>query len=139
MTNYFRVDIAASLFAIAAGIIHLGAWFGFWWSTPISGTDLYWRVGISVALIVIAVIGVGIFSGITNRDAPSSDEREIHISFRAMRNMLFVYSGGLAILFMEAFAGVSEPMALAHSVIGIFIFAEVVRLFSLAYYARQGA
>tara|TARA_Y100000052_G_scaffold13882_1_gene13468 strand:+ start:132380 stop:132799 length:420 start_codon:yes stop_codon:yes gene_type:complete len=137
MTNFFRVDVAASVFAIIAGIIHLGAYWGFWWSPAETGAELFWRVGITVACIVIATIIVASVSAATNKDAPAADERESRVQFKAMRNMLFAYSGGLAILFMESFAGVSEPMALAHAVIGIFIFAELVRLPSLWVYLRE--
>lgn len=137
MTNYFRIDVAASLFALIAGIVHLGAYWGFWWSPPETGNELFLRVGISVALIVVAVIIVASVSAATNKDAPAGDERETRVAFKAMRNMLFAYSGGLAILFMEAFAGVSTPMNLAHAVIGIFIGAELVRLPSLWWYLRQ--
>ena len=70
-----------------------------------------------------------------NRDAPETDERESSIQLLAMRNMLFVYSGGLAIIFMEAFAAMT-PMVLAHSVIGVFVAAELVRLPSLYWYMR---
>ena len=139
MTNFFRVDLAASVFAIIAGIVHLGAYWGFWWTPAETGTQLFWRVGISVALIIVATIIVASVSAATNKDAPTADEREARVQFKAMRNMLFAYSGGLAILFMEAFAGVSTSMNLAHAVIGIFIGAELVRLPSLWWYLRQPA
>lgn len=137
MTNFFRIDVAASLFAIIAGILHLGAYFGLWWTPVENGMELYWRVGISVVLIVIGVIVVSIISASTNRDAPESDEREAMVQFKAIRNLAFAYSGGLAIIFMEAFDGVSDPMALAHAVIGVFIGAEAIRLASLFWYLRQ--
>lgn len=139
MTNFFRIDVAASLFAIIAGILHIGAYFGLWWSPAETGIQLYWRVGISVVFIVIAVIIVSIISASTNRDAPQTDEREAMIQFKALRNLAFTYSGGLAIILMEAFDGVSDPMALAHAVIGIFIGAEAVRLLSLGWYMNKGA
>ncbi|MAP94287.1 MAG: hypothetical protein CMK07_04990 [Ponticaulis sp.] len=137
MTNFFRVDVAASIFAIIAGILHLGAYWGLWWSPPDTGTELHWRVGISVAAIVVGTIIVASISAAMNRNAPATDERESRVQFKAMRNMLFMYSGGLAILFMEAFGDVSSPMALAHAVIGIFIVAELVRLPSLWWYLRE--
>ena len=137
MTNFFRVDVASSLFALAVGIFHLGAYWGLWWAPPASGTELFWRIGVSVALIVIAIIIVASVSAAANKDAPAADERETSVQFRAMRNMLFVYSGGLAIIFMEAFADMRDPMVLAHSVIGIFIVAELIRLPSLWWYLRQ--
>lgn len=137
MTNFFRIDLTASLLAISAGIIHLGAYWGLWWTPPASAIELYWRVGISIGLMIIAIIGVTIASTLTNRRAPASDERENSVLMRAMRNMLLIYSGGLAIIFMEAFDGMRDPMALAHSVIGIFILAEVIRVTSLWWYFRQ--
>ena len=92
MTIFFRVDVAASLFAILAGALHIGAYFGFWWSAPETGMELFWRVGVSVAII-----------------------------------------------FMEAFDGLTDPMALAHAVIGVFVVGELIRLPSLWWYLRQPA
>ena len=137
MTNFFRVDVAASIFAIIAGVLHLGAYWGLWWSPPTSGTELFWRVGVSVAAIVVGTVVVAIVSGATNRGAPASDERESSVQFKAMRNMLFAYSGGLAILFMDAFNDFNGGMPMAHMIIGIFIFAELVRLPSLWWYLRE--
>lgn len=135
MTSFFRVDVAASVFAIVAGILHLGAFWGLWWSPASTGNELFYRVGISIGLIVAGSILVAILSTMLNRDAPETDERESSIQLLAMRNMLFVYSGGLAIIFMEAFAAMT-PMVLAHSVIGVFVAAELVRLPSLYWYMR---
>ena len=140
MTIFFRVDVAASVFAIIAGILHLGAYWGFWWSPAETGSELFWRVGLTCIGLVVVVIGYSILASIFDRvEQPVMDEREAVVQFRAMRNMLFVYSGGLAITFMEAFDGLSNPMALAHMVIGVFIVAELVRLPSLWYYMRQPA
>ncbi len=138
MTIFFRADVAASIFAVLAGILHIGAYWGFWWSPPETGNELFWRVGISCVLMVVLVILVSIGSRIADRtDRPASDERESRVQLLAMRNMLFVYSGGMAIIFMEAFADMSGSMALAHTVIGVFVVAELVRLPSLWWYLRQ--
>lgn len=137
MTNFLRADIAAALFSIFAGIFHLGAYWGLWWSPPETGTEFYWRIGITVALMVMASILVGIWSAIIHKNAPASDEREDQVNFRTMRNSMFVYAGGLAIILMEAFADMSVPMALAHMVIGIFVVAELVRIASLTWYLNR--
>lgn len=137
MTNFLRVDLAASTLAILAGLIHLGAYWGLWWYPAETGVELYWRVGVSVALIVVGCIIVGILAASLNRDAPASDELENQANYRAMRNSLFTYSGGLAIIFMEAFETMT-PMNLAHTVIGVFILAEIVRIISLTWYLKRG-
>lgn len=138
MTNFLRADIAAALMAILAGVIHIGAYWGLWWSPPETGTAFYWRIGISVTLIVIGCIIVGIATAITNKNAPASDEREDQANFRTMRNSMFIYAGGLAIIMMEAFGDMASSMALAHSVIGIFVVSEIVRIASLTYYLNRG-
>ena len=137
MTHFLRADITASLIAIFVGILHIGAYWGFWWTAPETGTELYWRMGISVVFMVIASILVGIGSRILNKGAPASDEREDQANFRTMRNSMFVYTGGLAIIFMEAFADMTGSMALAHTVIGIFVASEIVRVSSLTYYLNR--
>jgi len=137
MTNFLRVDLTASALAIIAGVIHLGAYWGLWWHPAETGTELYWRVGISVGFIVVGCTIVGILTGVFNKEAPASDELEDQVNYRAMRNSLFTYSGGLAIIFMEAF-DTMQPMNLAHAVIGVFIAAEIVRMTSLGYYLKRG-
>lgn len=138
MTNFLRVDFAASFLAALTGILHIGAYWGLWWSPPENGTDLYWRIGITVTLISIICILIAIGTAVFNKAAPTSDEREDQVNFRTMRNCLFVYTGGLAIIFMEAFADMSGSMALAHMVIGIFVVSEIVRIASLTYYLNRG-
>lgn len=138
MTTFLRVDLTASFLAMLAGIIHLGAFWGLWWTPPHSGPELYWRVGISIALIIIAVILIAIVTSLLNRDAPESDEFEDQANYRTMRNSMFVYAGGIAIIFMEAFEDMANPMVLAHTVIGIFVLSEIVRLSSLTYYLKKG-
>ncbi len=137
MTNFLRVDLTASSLAILAGVIHLGAYWGLWWHPAETGTELYWRVGISIAFVVIGCIIVGILAAVLNKEAPASDELEDQVNYRAMRNSLFTYSGGLAIIFMEAFETM-QPMNLAHAVIGVFIAAEIVRIASLTWYLKRG-
>ena len=140
MTIFFRVDVAASLFAILAGALHIGAYFGFWWSAPETGMELFWRVGVSVALMIVMIMLISIVTSITDKtEMPTVDERESRVQFKAMRNMLYMYSGGLAIIFMEAFDGLTDPMALAHAVIGVFVVGELIRLPSLWWYLRQPA
>ena len=138
MTIFFRVDVAASLFAILAGVLHIGAYWGFWWSVPETGTELFWRMGVSVAIMIALIIAVSVITSITDKtEMPTVDERESRIQFKAMRNMLYAYSGGLAIIFLEAFDGLTDPMALAHAVIGVFIGGEIIRLPSLWWYLRS--
>lgn len=137
MTHFLRADISSACIAILVGILHLGAYWGLWWHPAETGTELYWRIGLSVVAMVIVAILVGIWSAVTNRTAPASDEREDQANFRTMRNSMFVYAGGLAIILMEAFGDMTNSMALAHAVIGIFVVAEIVRLASLAWYLNR--
>ena len=84
------------------------------------------------------VLAVSVITSITDKtEMPTVDERESRIQFKAMRNMLYAYSGGLAIIFLEAFDGLTDPMALAHAVIGVFIGGEIIRLPSLWWYLRS--
>tara|TARA_R110002051_G_scaffold43231_1_gene88372 strand:+ start:23393 stop:23869 length:477 start_codon:yes stop_codon:yes gene_type:complete len=137
VTTYFRSDFAASIVSIAAGIVILGAYLGLWWHPPETGIGLYWRVGIATVLIVITLIGVGIILGITNRNAPARDEREALVGLYAMRNACYGYAGGVALVFLHAFDGLT-PMDIAHAMIGIITGAEVVRVISLILYLRRG-
>ena len=90
--------------------------------------------------MIVMIIAISIVTSITDKtEMPTVDERESRVQFKAMRNMLFVYSGGLAIIFMEAFDGLIDPMALAHAVIGVFVVGELIRLPSLWWYLRQPA
>ncbi|MEZ5999257.1 hypothetical protein [Hyphomonas sp.] len=137
MTTYFRSDFIASLISILAGVIILGAYLGLWWHPPETGMILYWRVGVAVALIVVAMICVGIFLGVANRKAPQSDEREALVALYAMRNTCYAYAGGVAFTFLHAFDGLGV-MDVAHAMIGIIVFAEAVRVISLAWYLSRG-
>ena len=137
MTTYLRSDFIASLVSILAGVVILGAYLGLWWHPPETGLTLYWRIGLAVALIVITMIGVGIFLGMANRNAPRSDEREALVGLYAMRNTCYAYAGGVAFVFLHAFDGLS-PMDVAHAMIGIIVGAELVRVISLVWYLRRG-
>lgn len=137
MTTQFRADMASGIFAILVGIFHLGAFLGVWWRAPENGTDFFWRIGISIVLIVIVAIITAIVSGIINRDALEHDEREDDARYRSMRNLSFIYAGALAIILMEAF-GTMTPMMLAHGVVAAFIVGEIVRLGSMGYYLARG-
>lgn len=137
MTSFFRIDYMASILAILAGLIHLGAYWGLFWSPPETGDALHYRVGISVAVIIVLTILISILITMANRDAPESDEREQMISLKAIRNAFYVFAGGVAYFFLEAFKGHSG-MYFAHLAIGVFVLAETVRLVSLFCYTRQG-
>ena len=138
MTTNFRADVYSAGFAILAGLFHLGAYWGFWWEAPETAMSLYWRIGVTVVLLVIVAIIVGIISGIKNKDAAQVDERESIVGMKAMRNVTYVYAGTLAIVFMEAFE-ISDPMLLAHGIIGAFVIGELARMASLYLYLKQGA
>ena len=137
MTSSFRADFYSGSVAILAGIVHLGAYWGWWWSPPENGTALYWRIGFTIVLLVVVAIAVGIASAMVNQGASEVDERETLISARSLRNVAFIYSGALAIILIEAF-GDMTPMTLAHGVIAAFVVGEVVRLLSMIYYIRRG-
>lgn len=137
MTTNFRADIFSGSFAILGGVFHLGAYWGLWWEPPADAYAFYWRIGITVVLMVIVAIIVGIVSGILNRNSSDSDEREADVSTRSMRNVAFIYAGALAIVMMEAFES-SDPMLMVHGIIGAFVIGEIVRLGSMAYYLRRG-
>ncbi len=137
MTSLFRIDIVASVLAILAGLFNLGAYWGLFWTPPASGEELHLRIGISVAIIIVITVIAAILIGIANRDAPESDEREALIGLRASRNAMYIFAGGVTIIFLDAFEGHS-PMDFAHMAIGIFVLAEAVRLASLLHYIRKG-
>ena len=137
MTSFFRIDIVASVLAILVGLFNLGAYWGLYWTPPETGAELHLRVGISVGVIIVLTIIVSIIIAIANRDAPESDEREALIALRAARNAMYIFAGGVAYIFLDAFEG-HTPMSFAHLAIGIFVLAETIRLASLAYYTRKG-
>lgn len=136
MTSFFRIDIVASVLAIFVGLFNLGAYWGLYWTPPVTGAELHLRVGISVAIIVAITIIVSIAIAIINRNAPESDERETLIGLRASRNAMYIFAGGVTYIFLDAFEGHS-PMSFAHLAIGVFVLAETVRLASLFHYARS--
>ena len=137
MTTYFRSDFIASLVSILGGGVILGAYLGLWWHPPANGIELYVRIGIAVVLIVIAMIAVGILLGVSDRDGLKSDEREALVGVYAMRNTCYAYSGGVALVFLRAFDGMTA-MDVAHAMIGIIVGAEIVRVASLVWYLRRG-
>ena len=137
MTINFRIDVTASICALLAGLIHIGAYLRWWWTPPASGSDLFWRLGISVALIVIAVIVAATVVRASNADAPERDERETQAGLKAAYNTAMAFSGGVTLLLIYAFTPLS-PMLLAHSLIGVICVAELTRLSSLLYYLNRG-
>ena len=66
-----------------------------------------------------------------------SDEREALVGVYAMRNTCYAYSGGVALVFLRAFDGMTA-MDVAHAMIGIIVGAEIVRVASLVWYLRRG-
>lgn len=136
MTVFFRVDVAASVFAILAGSYHLSVFAGWIGSVPVGALDLFWRLGWSVAAVVVLTVLFAIGVAAFERDGPARDEREVQLEFRATRNTGMVYAFGLITLLWNAFR-LADPMQLAHAVIAILVLAELVRLGSLAVYLRR--
>lgn len=137
MTNYLRIDVVVGLLAIIGGLVLIGAYLGLWWSVPATGLEIYTRIVGVVVLMVVAAIALSIVVTISDRDNIASDERETGIQLKAMRNTVFAFAGGNAIILMEAF-DFADPMQLVHACIGVAIGAEAVRLASLIYYMQMG-
>lgn len=138
MSPALRYVVTASVLTLIPIGWHFGTVFGYWGEAPVTRADFFIRLGVIVAISIVANIIVSILMASSSGEEEfEPDEREKKVLQRAELSGYYVLAAGVVITIWFVFTPLT-PMQTANALLASFALSEVFKLLVGVYFLRTG-
>jgi len=138
MSPALRYIVIATVFTLVPIAWHFGTVFEYWGTAPETRSGFFIRLGVIIALTIIANIVLSILmASTTGEDEFVPDEREKQILQKAELGGYYLLAAGVVVTIWLVFTPLT-PMQTANALLGAFALSELFKLIVGVYFLRRG-